>query len=273
VHDRFELYLVRPKSFGYTQSGVICPNCAARLDGAPPLCPRCGHPILEDDRTTRIDFDGGAVEALGWLLLALVSAIVIIPFAWTVAAIARWFCRNLKFRDGTTVEFTGKGSEILGWILLSCLVQAPVSIAGRLQAPVGTLVILVLVSGAVSVFVHLAILRWAAANLRLSTGPPLRFVGEFAGFLGYHVLIAVSAITIIGWAWAEAAYYRWIARNTHGEGIAFHFEGTGWEILWRSLVALLGSILIVTIPWMLVWYARWLVSCVTMTRGAEPSDV
>ena len=29
------------------------PNCAARLPGASVLCPVCGHPILEDDRTRK----------------------------------------------------------------------------------------------------------------------------------------------------------------------------------------------------------------------------
>src|SRR5271157_4854423 len=63
----------------YSRHEVICPNCAAPLTGAPPLCPRCGHPILEDDRTIRLSFDGDAVEALGWFLLFILSAIVVIP--------------------------------------------------------------------------------------------------------------------------------------------------------------------------------------------------
>jgi hypothetical protein len=35
-----------------------------------------------------------------------------------------------------------------------------------------------------------------------------------------------------------------------------------WDFTWRSLLFLLGSILVIPVPWVLCWYLAWLVSCV-----------
>ena len=35
------------------------------------------------------------------------------------------------------------------------------------------------------------------------------------------------------------------------------FVGSGWGFLWRTFLAYLGSLLIITIPWIIVWYISW----------------
>jgi hypothetical protein len=34
-----------------------------------------------------------------------------------------------------------------------------------------------------------------------------------------------------------------------------------WEFVWRSLVLLIGAVLVIPLPWVIVMYCRWLVSC------------
>jgi len=34
-----------------------------------------------------------------------------------------------------------------------------------------------------------------------------------------------------------------------------------WEFVWRSLVFLVGAVLVIPLPWVLVMYCRWIVSC------------
>lgn len=34
------------------------------------------------------------------------------------------------------------------------------------------------------------------------------------------------------------------------------FTGSGVEFLWRGIVVVLGSVLIITIPWLAVWHIR-----------------
>jgi uncharacterized membrane protein YjgN (DUF898 family) len=251
---------------------VICPNCAGPLSGAPALCPRCGHPILEEDRTFRFSFEGDTVEFFGWCVLLLVSALAVVPLARTVAAIGRWFCRNLKLRDNTTVGFSGTGLEILGWLVLSVLVSAPPSVIHRAHPPLVLAVVLGIATLVLGLWISLLRLRWAVRKIELSSGQELNFDGSYAGYVGYHVLLGLSGITIIGWAWVKASYYGWLAEHTRGKDVALRCQVEGWDVLWRTVMAVVCSIPIVTIPWAWMWYHRWLVSTVTLTRGVSMAD-
>ncbi|WJR78462.1 DUF4339 domain-containing protein [Bradyrhizobium sp. NP1] len=35
-----------------------------------------------------------------------------------------------------------------------------------------------------------------------------------------------------------------------------------WEFVWRSIVFVIGCAFVIPIPWMIVWYTRWIVPCV-----------
>jgi hypothetical protein len=70
----------------------------------------------------------------------------------------------------------------------------------------------------------------------------------------------VSLITIIGWAWVISAMMRWICRNIDGTRREVVFNGTGLEVLWRSVVLMISCAFIIPIPWMMRWYNRWFVS-------------
>ena len=35
-----------------------------------------------------------------------------------------------------------------------------------------------------------------------------------------------------------------------------------WDFVWRSLVLAIGCVFIIPVPWLLVWYTRWIVPCV-----------
>ena len=61
---------------------------------------------------------------------------------------------------------------------------------------------------------------------------------------------------------------RWICRNISGTRREVVFNGTGWQILWRTIVMTLLSVLIIPIPWVLRWYARWYVVAIRAGRRA-----
>jgi hypothetical protein len=50
----------------------------------------------------------------------------------------------------------------------------------------------------------------------------------------------------------------------HGGGESLSIDFGILEFSWRSLVALVGMILVIPAPWALVWYMNWLVPCVTV---------
>ena len=69
---------------------------------------------ISSRRTTRcpLTFTGSPWVYVGWYLLAFVSIITIIGWAWVMTAWMRWMCRNI---DGTRREITFNAS---GWEVL-----------------------------------------------------------------------------------------------------------------------------------------------------------
>jgi uncharacterized paraquat-inducible protein A len=248
-----------------------CPGCAAEIPDNSNPCPRCGQTIQSATSHVQLDFGGTAMQLLGWILLSVAATLVVVPLAWVQAAINRWFCRNLRFSDGTTAVFRGTGGQVVGWMILYIVVVVGFQVANRQAAKLGlglSLLLFVVYVLAIAA-IALPLIRWSVSNLELSSGPPLSFTGAYVGFLGWYLLLLISFFTIIGWAWAGAGMYRWYARNIHGQGIEFQFHGKGHQILWRTLVCALASVLIIPIPWITLWFMRWCVQNVSMTRGAS----
>ena len=122
----------------------------------------------------------------------------------------------------------------------------------------------------VQAFLSWMTVRWAAANFS-SQGHqlPIAFKGSALTYVGWQVLLYLSAITIIGWAWVITAMLRWICRNVSGTRREVVFNGSGLAVLWRSIVFALLCMLIIPIPWMLRWYAHWYISQFALApRGA-----
>ena len=111
------------------------------------------------------------------------------------------------------------------------------------------------------------VLRWFCEKLRAGPdGPFLAFRGDFLPYLGWIALGVVSIFTIVGWAWFLQFYLDWVCRNVAGP-LRFRFVGRGLDILWRSLVAMLGFGLIIPIPWVMAWLTRWFVSQIEAAPG------
>jgi hypothetical protein len=103
-------------------------------------------------------------------------------------------------------------------------------------------------------------LRWLVANIS-SEGRqlPLSFAGDPWAYVGWYLLLYISAITIIGWAWVITAWMRWICRHVDGTRREIRFNASGWQILWRTLLVALAMVFIIPIPWAMGWYTRWYV--------------
>jgi hypothetical protein len=68
--------------------------------------------LASNEQPLGLSFSGSIWAFLGWTILAIVSVITIIGWAWVYAAMLRWVCRNIQ---GTRREvvFTGTGLELL----------------------------------------------------------------------------------------------------------------------------------------------------------------
>ena len=239
----------------------FCTNCGTQLVPEATFCSSCGTQVgrLETatvtmpsfgDGPVNLGFAGTGLQALGYGLWAAILMILIIPYGWGVSVLSGWYVNNLAFSDGRTANFTGRGSQIWYYIFLYILV-----IFISVIPVIGSIV-----SWLLSVRIELAVVRWFFSHIELSTGQTLRFDGGYWPFFLWNLLWSVSFITIFGWAWVASAGMRWLCQNVDIGQENLVFVGSGLNFLWRGIIVVLGSIFIITIPWLAVWYLRWITS-------------
>jgi hypothetical protein len=183
----------------------------------------------------------GLVNALGGAL--------IVPAPWTGPLPWRYIGETTKLPDGRRFGFDGKAGDIW-WVFV---LQALAILGAQFHY-------VQLVALPVAVALGYFVVKWFCAKLRPPEGvDPLAFTGGFWMNCGWLAFYFLSFVSIIGWAWVLAAYYRWLAKNVAG-GLAFEFHGAGLAILWRMWVTILACCFLIPIPWAAAWMARWLIS-------------
>jgi hypothetical protein len=184
-------------------------------------------------------------------------AIFIIPAPWCLAALYGYKIRRTSLPDGRRLTFSGHGGDIWYLIIGPPIALIIVALLARVSPLFGLLDLPLIFVG---ILVPYLVVRWVCAKVGAEDGSvKLTFAGGMWGLFGWQVLLGLSFITIIGWAWVLAALMRWLCRNVSGSH-RFEFAGTGLEILWRLIVYLLASMFVIPIPWMLRWYYVWFVS-------------
>jgi hypothetical protein len=188
----------------------------------------------------------------GRSLLYLVSILLIVPLPWVVTSIYRWFVAHLRVPQRPNLVFTGKPGDIwYVFVILALCAYAGVANVRYLHYALLP----------VEAFLSWMIVRWFVANISPDGDQrPLSFVGSVWIYIGWQLLAALSFITIIGWAWVMTAWMRWICLNVAGTRREIIFNGSGLEVLWRTVVFGVGLGFIIPIPWALGWYVRWYVS-------------
>jgi hypothetical protein len=202
---------------------------------------------------------GGALSAdlplwplLGRTLLMVIGMLLVIPAPWTSTAFYGWIVSRLYVPGRPNMGFTGQPLDI--WYVF-------IAIGVLTYLGSADLYYLQYLSIPIQAVLSWMIIRWIASNLSSNGQPlPIAFNGSALGYVGWQVLLYISFITIIGWAWVITAWMRWICRNIDGTHREVIFLGTGLEVLWRSIVFGIACIFIIPIPWMLRWYANWYIS-------------
>jgi hypothetical protein len=235
------------------QKAAEVPGLMASV-GGPPVLPMGGQPPM----TGAGGGAGNALSAdlplwglLGRSLVYIIGMVFVIPAPWVAVWFYRWFASRLQVPGRPNFSFTGQVADIWwAFILLALL--------GLVGAYDPTYQLIAVILQAVLSWV---VLRWAVSNFA-SNGQkiPTVFNGSIWGYIGWQLLLIISFITIIGWAWVITAMLRWICRNISGTRREILFNASGWQVLWRSIVFALLCFLIIPIPWMLRWYGQWYVS-------------
>jgi hypothetical protein len=283
MHDRlgevagFSSQMKPASALGIT----TCPYCHTlvlpKLDGT---CPHCRKNMVElpaqgavtavkKSEKRSIEFTGTGFQALGWSLYVGLLAVFIFPAAWGAVAMYRWLFRNLLFSDGTKASFEGRGEQIWGYYALSMLLGFAPQLSRVVDDQETALYVvygLLILTIPISTIIGLKIMRWFFSNIKFSDGTNLNFKGKYGPYLGWILLVTISAYTIIGWAWASVAMIRWVCRNIDAGQNQLEFLGSGWELLWRVFLAGLAGIFIVPIPWVWLWVFRWIIGNISIKQ-------
>ena len=188
--------------------------------------------------------------------LLIVGFLLVIPAPWVATGFYRWFVSCLRVPQRPNLAFTGQPMDIW-WVFM---LLAACTYADFTGIPFARLLVI-----PVQAYLSWMTVKWIVANIS-SNGQPLQlsFLGDALHYVGWYVLLSVSFITIIGWAWVTTAWTRWLFRNIEGTRRAIVFNASGLDVLWRTLVFAVGCAFIIPIPWVLGWYTRWYLSQVVL---------
>jgi hypothetical protein len=166
----------------------------------------------------------------------MIGLLLVIPAPWAATGFYRWMVYCLRVPDRPNLAFTGRVGDIwYVFVLLGLL-----SYAGFSGVPYLEYIVI-----PVDALLSWMTVRWIAANLSSNGEPlPVEFKGSALGYVGWYLLMYISVITIIGWAWVITAWMRWNCRNVSGTRREIVFNATGWQMLWRTLLFGFGSALL-----------------------------
>lgn len=223
-----------------------------------------------EERRVAITFSGGAAASLGYSALVVVLSLPLVPAAWGVAAFLAWWTGRLVFSDGTRAAFEGRPGRVwplfAALLFLALLPGLAASAAAHGDKATSLQVVLALALLPLEAALKLPLYRWTIENIRLEPGGTPRFTGRYPAYLAWTAALSLSFFTVIGWAWVAVAMIRWFCRHIQGEGYGVAFAGTGWGLLWRSLLWLAGMVLLLPIPWVLRSMYAWLAENLRIVR-------
>jgi hypothetical protein len=140
-----------------------------------------------------LSFDAGLWELLGQSLLYAIGMMLVVPAPWLATGFYRWGASRLRVPHRPNLAFNGQPMDIW-WALAGIGVLA---YFGRL----GHIANLAAILG--QAYLTWTILRWIVSNLSSNGQPlPITFNGSALTYIGWHVLVIISVITIVGWAWS-----------------------------------------------------------------------
>jgi hypothetical protein len=241
------------------------PGLMAAGQAPPPMQLPGASSSPEVNAGSAVTADFGVWALLGRSLLAALGVAFVIPAPWAMTSFYRWFIAHLRVPQISALGFTGQPGDIW-WVFVATALCGYAGAAQNHGHGVHYLPILLIPIEAALAWL---VLRWVVANISYDGHAlSLRFNGTVWHYIGWMLLLYVSFITIIGWAWVTTAWTRWICRNIEGAPGTVLFAAKGWQVLWRTLAFVLGCVFIIPIPWVLHWFVRWYVSQFSLAAKA-----
>ncbi|MES1149137.1 MAG: DUF4339 domain-containing protein [Bradyrhizobium guangdongense] len=242
------------------QKAAEIPGLMAGAGGPPPMIPQPGGPPMTGSGGQAgpgsggsLAFDFGILEFTWRSIVTLIGMILVIPAPWVFVWYTKWIVPCIKVPGRPNLSFTGNAMTLVPWYFGFIVLAIAIAFT-EIQVLNNLLFI-------VQIVLYWLMIKWLVANLA-SSGQPLglSFVGSVWAYIGWNLLLAISLLTIIGWAWVMVAQTRWFCRNIQGTRRDIVFKGSGLQFLWRAIVAAILCGFIIPIPWMYRWMGSWMAS-------------
>ena len=250
------------------------PRPEAPSVGAPPdsaTAPGGARPHLSDlVAAGRLHFHGHGSDIFSGAGLKMVLWFIsFLGIPVGVMYAARWTVGNVSLPDGRRLTFNGATRSLYryfgAFFGLSLLNQAcstglalfsedsPILVG---VASVALLIGFYSAYGWVLWFSY----RWFCSSLSVhGSATRVVFTGSPRAVIGWVLLQIVSLLSVIGWAWVQVAYTRWLLRHVRAPRRSLVFHGSGFAMLWRTLAVVVGSIALLPLPWLVAWSYRWVI--------------
>ncbi|TPQ31186.1 hypothetical protein C2U70_24735 [Bradyrhizobium guangdongense] len=242
------------------QKAAEIPGLMAGAGGPPPMIPQPGGPPMTGSggqagpgSEGSLAFDFGILEFTWRSVVTLIGMILVIPAPWVFVWYTKWIVPCIRVPGRPNLSFTGNAMTLVPWYFGFIVLAIAIAFT-EIQVLNNLLFI-------VQIVLYWLMIKWLVANLA-SSGQPLglSFVGSVWAYIGWNLLLAISLLTIIGWAWVMVAQTRWFCRNIQGTRRDIVFNGSGLQFLWRAIVAAILCGFIIPIPWMYRWMGSWMAS-------------
>lgn len=201
---------------------------------------------------------------LGWCILVMIGSLLVIPSPWTGTGYYRWLFPRMHVPQRPNLAFTGQVGDIWYVFIAMGLVGCLGYIDSNLQ----------LLGLPIQAILSWMLIRWVVANISSNGQPmPMTFTGSVWDFVGWQIMTFLAVFTVIGWAWAMAAWTRWICRHVSGTRREMIFIASGLQLLWRTVAFCLGCLFIIPIPWLLRWYFTWATAQFVLVERGTAANV
>src|SRR4051812_13182552 len=159
--------------------------------GAPPMGGGGGYGGSPAGGHLSIDF--GIVDFAWRFIVMLIGTILVIPYPWVLVWFIKWFVPCISVPGRPNLSFEGNAMTIVPWYF-GAIVVALVVYYLDIQ-------VLHFAVNIMEIALLWLFLRWDVANIA-SNGQllGLSFSGTGWAFVGWNILLAVSFITVLGWA-------------------------------------------------------------------------
>ena len=242
----------------------------------------------------RLEFSAEAIPLFVKALLTGLSMLIYVPAADQLTGLVKYVLSNLRFSDGTTAQYTGTAEELKQPLIgITGIIWAQIILGRVFDFAILNLVVAVALGLANAYFVY-QVIKVILPHITTSHGSRLQFGASLEDFLKWQLVILGATVlpsiaiillplgTILGgllsivmglvtlalYAIAYALYLRWLATQVLGGSRVASFSAQPLDIALRLMGAGLISCLIVTIPWVVLWFAKWQASQVSLPARA-----